>query len=110
MSDPHDREPQRPYHENPSMYEQACLREVMRGLSGLAPEGPDVAPYNIHEVRLEGEYPDTRLVVRLSRLGPPATLEWGLWSDDFGEVPDESNRASPAQVADDVMIQVYEFA
>ncbi len=68
----------------------------------------NVSPVEVHDVRLEGTYPDSKLVVQLSFRGSVATLEWALWGADFGEVG-EWGRAHPEQVADEVMIQVYEF-
>jgi hypothetical protein len=92
------------------MYEQACLREVMNTLSGVDVTTPgERVPITIHGVYLSGKRPDTEIVVVLSRDGPPTSLAWGLWGDDFGEVHDEENRASPGAVADDIEIQVYEF-
>jgi hypothetical protein len=104
-------EPKKPYRENPEMYEQACIREVMKDLAGLVLRDPgEFLPVNVHGVRLEGSFPDTKLILTLSRRGPPDEFVWRLWGDDFGEVlPDESNRAGPTAVACEVMIEVYEF-
>jgi hypothetical protein len=97
-------------HSDPSSYEQACLREVLKELADVPVDDPqEGVPTNIHEVRLEGSYPDTKLTIVLSRVGAPTPLEWGLWGDDFGEVPEDGPRASPGVVANDVMVQVYEF-
>ena len=94
------------------LYEQACLALVLGGLSTLNWEDPERrTPTCIHEVRLEDGYPNTKLALVLSRFGEPVRFDWRLWGDDFGDVHvDESNRASPAAVADEVLMQVAEFA
>jgi len=105
-------EPTKPYKENPTMYEQACLRRVMRFLAGLPLIDPrQAAPFNVHGAWLRGEYPATQLVVSASRLGEPAEMAFGLWDDEFGRVlPDDSNRAAPAQVSSDIAVQVWELS
>jgi hypothetical protein len=108
---PEHRQPKKPYRDNPEMYEQACIREVMGSLASSIVSDPTAAlPLNVHGVRLDGVYPETRLILTLSRIGSPEELEWRLWGDDFGEVlPDDSNRPGPKIVASEVMTQVYEF-
>lgn len=99
--------PTRPYRDDPVRYEQACLREVFKGLYDFPLEE---TPTVFHAIFLEGSYPDTKLTIVLSRLRPLGRLEWDLWGDDLGQVKDdESNRASPEQFAGDVSLQVYEY-
>lgn len=95
---------------NPSMYEQACLREVLRALAEIGVDDPkDRVPINIHSVGLEGRHPETKLVLALSRQAAPTVIEWRLWGDDFGEVPEGGPRPSPESVAAQVELTVWEF-
>jgi hypothetical protein len=100
----------KPYRDHPSRYEQACLREVLRVLMDVPVDDPLVRlPVDLHEVRLDGEFPDTKVVIVASRGGDLAALEWEIWGNDFGVVrPDDSNRGSPLAVADQIMIDFYE--
>lgn len=84
-------------------YEQECLRDTMRGLASTTHGA------TVHGVWLTGNYPDTEIVVELStRYRARQTLEWGLWTDDFGMVG-PYGRVHPTVVGGDIMIQVYEF-
>ncbi len=88
-------------------YEQVCLRLVRKEALGNETFRRDGT--EIHEIRLEGQPPETKLVVDLERLGQRDELEWRLWGNDFGMVPAGASPPSPEHVAQLVLVQLYEY-
>lgn len=100
----------RSYRDDPEAYEQACLREVLLILAEiLAHDMRRTVPVSVFAVGLRHQFPETELWIDLARGESSWTLSWKLWGDEFGVVTDEANRASPAAVGDDIMIQVSEL-
>jgi hypothetical protein len=62
-------------------YEQECLRETREQLARVT--APDAEPCTLRAVRLEGDYPDTRLVIDLwdSRYAKQITRNYPIWQE-----------------------------
>ena len=87
-------------------WEQAALEEVREALVSVA---DFIAPNSsIEDVRLEGEKPDTKLVVDMTVWGTPSRREWLLWDDTFMGAPGQ--RTEPYGVASLVSVWVEEEA
>lgn len=90
--------------QDPQAHERQCLEQAKLAVSDFR------KPELIHDVRLEGSYPDTRLIVEVSNLRDPThvELEWQLWGGlDFGDVG-ALGTESPEMVGDYVLIAVNE--
>jgi hypothetical protein len=95
---------------DPAAYEQACLEAVRRGLGDVESDpGYRFVPKRIHDIRLQGSYPDTELVVDVSRGSERAQLTWELHGDAFGTPQAPGYQEPPEGVAQQVYIQVLEF-
>jgi hypothetical protein len=95
--------------EDPGAYERACLEAVQQAVRGVETMYRKQAwPIVIHAVRLQGEYPDTQIVVDLERVRHREVFAWRLHSDDFGTTA-PGYQDWPESVADQILIQVLEF-
>jgi hypothetical protein len=95
-------------------HEKACLEEVKR----QAYNSPTLTRDRtiIHDVRLEGTFPNTRLLVDVQQSPPRGTRRdvfgWKLWDEgngDFGDPAPDGLPTPPSLVARDVMVFLYEF-
>jgi hypothetical protein len=107
-------DPKQPYgwhaSEDPEAYERACLEAVQRAVRGEEEMSRNEPwPRIIHDVRLQGEYPETEIVVDVERVDRRAALVWRLHGDDFGTPAAPGYQDWPLSVADQVLIQVLEF-
>lgn len=93
--------------DDPGAYEAACLEAVKRALRD-SPTTRRGLPIVIHDLRLEGEYPNTEIVVDVARAGCREPLRWRLHGDEFGETA-SGYQDWPQSVADQIFIQVLEF-
>jgi len=88
---------------DPASHEQACLEEAKLTATTFDPL--------IHDVRLEGKYPLTELVIDVAMAEgyEPTRMDWPLWgSVDFGYVG-KLGTASPGEVGMDIDIQLHEL-
>jgi len=107
-------DPKQPYgwhaSEDPEAYERACLEAVQRAVRFEEDRSKNEPwPRIIHDVRLQGVYPETELVVDLERVDRRAVLVWRLHGDEFGTPAAPGYQDWPLSVADQVLIQVLEF-
>jgi hypothetical protein len=90
--------------------EVACFEEVKRQVSGDPILKRDMTI--VHDIRLEGSYPDTCIAADVQRFARRATLSWKLWPEgngDFGGPPLGGGHVGPAMVARDIIVDLYEF-
>ena len=101
------------YDPDPVEHEQRVLelvKEWIAGDSTLGDMGGTRVPTIFHDIRLEGSFPDTKLVIDMARGNEYRdTREWNLWGDSFGGLPDDMTAAPPEEVLVQVSVIVYEF-
>jgi hypothetical protein len=90
-------------------HELACLREIERQID----EAPSVKAEGsiIHDLRLEGAFSETCIVLEAERFSKRQLTRWKLWDEangDFGTDP-AGEAPDPAWVAREVMVFLHEF-
>lgn len=95
---------------DPVAYEQACLDAVRRSLTDFAEHRENAfVPTIIKDIRLRGSYPETELVIDLTRDEQHGELAWKLHGDDFGTRQAPGYQEYPEGVVQQVYVQVAEF-
>jgi hypothetical protein len=91
-------------------HEVACLEEVRKQAFESSTLRKDSTV--VHDVRLEGAYPDTRIVVDVQRFSRRGVFDWKLWDEgngDFDDPPPDGSPAHPTYVAREIMTFLWEF-
>ena len=83
--------------EEREIYERACFEETRQQLEGVLRSGLEL--HELRDIRLEGSYPDTRIVVTLwdLRFEKEVSDSYEIWRDPTFHLPGHS-RESPRTV------------